>query len=48
MLDLRFDHGAQRRLLQVQQLRHDVRLRVSAARRCRRQRRGRLSAGVEG
>ena len=30
MLDLRVDHGAERRLLQVQQLRHDVRLCVAA------------------
>ncbi len=29
VLDLRVDHGAQRRLLQVQQLRHDQRLRVA-------------------
>jgi hypothetical protein len=27
--DLRFDHGAQRVVLQVQQLRHDQRLRVA-------------------
>ena len=32
VLDLRVDHGAQRRLLQVQELRHDVGLRVGAAR----------------
>jgi hypothetical protein len=30
VLDMRLDHGAERRLLQVQQLRHDQRLRVSA------------------
>ena len=28
VLDLRLDHGAQRRLLQVRELRHDERLRV--------------------
>ena len=33
VLDLRLDHGAQRRLLQVQQLRHDVRLRLAQVRR---------------
>ena len=32
--DLRLDHGPQRRLLQVQQLRHDVRLRLVAVRAC--------------
>ena len=32
VLDLRVDHGAQRRLLQVRQLRHDERVRVSETR----------------
>ena len=29
MLDVRLDHGPQRQLLQVRQLRHDERLRVT-------------------
>jgi hypothetical protein len=31
VLDLRFDHGAQRLVLQVRELRHDERLRVGSA-----------------
>ena len=35
VLDLRLDHGAQRRVLQVRQLRHDERLRVARSARTR-------------